>query len=114
MTAAREPRPALAFRRMQAHRAVLAPAVLKQADLVDARVEQVPPLLPQPGLGITLAAEGLLGQAARRRERAVRLLELPCPGHRPTISLRARLSPGGPPWPAGRMPTPAEPRESPE
>src|SRR5215831_5965490 len=98
---------------MQAHRAVLAPAVLKQADLVDARVEQVPPLLPQPGLGITLAAEGLLGQAARRRERAVRLLELPCPGHWPTISLRVRLSAAGPPCQRDARHR-AGPHESPE
>jgi len=32
-------------------------------------------------LGIALAAERLLGQAARRRQAAIRLLELPCPGH---------------------------------
>ena len=49
--------------RMQAHRAVFAPAVLQQADLIDTGVREVTPVLAQPCLRIALAAEALLRQA---------------------------------------------------
>src|SRR5215813_4593836 len=66
---------------MQAHRAVLASAIVHQADLVDPRIKQVPPLLAQPGLRVTLAAERLFRKAAGAGRGSVCLLELPSPGH---------------------------------
>src|SRR5262249_61601634 len=65
----------------RAHRAVSTSAIFQQAALIDPRVKQVPPLLAQPCLSVTLAAERLFRKAAGGSRGSVCLLELPRPGH---------------------------------
>src|SRR6516225_432876 len=51
-------------RRVQAHRPVFDPALLQQRYLVNTRLQQGAPVLPEPALGVALATEGLLRHVA--------------------------------------------------
>src|SRR5262249_48304626 len=68
-------------RRVQAHRPVFDPGFLQQGYLVNARLQQGAPVLPEPVLRVALAAEGLFRHVAGACRCPVRLLEPPGPHH---------------------------------
>src|ERR1700722_10530853 len=75
---------------VQGHRAVLLAGVVKEGYLVHAAVQQLPPVLAQPALGVSLIGEDGLLQARAAHHGTVRLLVPPGPGH-PAVPPSRRL-----------------------
>src|SRR3954449_8498818 len=74
------------FGAVQAHRAVDLAAGVEQGDLLDTCGQQLTPVLPEPGLGVTLGREGLATRSLARDLVAVGTFVPPCPRHVRNVS----------------------------
>src|SRR5512135_2289328 len=84
----------------QPHRAVHLARALEQRHLLDAGVQQLPPVLPEPGLRVGLGGERLRARRLRRVDpRTVRDLVPPAPGHPAAPRIPCGRSPWGPTFP---------------